>query len=115
MAGFTRNGRQLCTGIGGRFSPELLAGLSRNTHNSDKILDVIIRSSYDGGEDLSWVFDVSKINYFENQKFSCNSENDSELVFDGCDNTTIKCLKDDYQTEVKYKYNCTSNTFLPIN
>lgn len=83
--------------------------------NSDKVLDVIIRSSYDGGEDLTWIFDVSKINYSENQKFSCNSESDSELVFDGCENTTMKCLKDDYQTEVNYKYNCTSNTFLPIN
>lgn len=84
--------------------------------NSDKVLDVIIRSSYDGGEELAWIFDVSKINYSENQKITCNSkENDSELIFDGCEDTRIKCLKDDYQTEVKYKYNCTSNSFLPIN
>ena len=32
MAGLNRNGWQLYAGTGGRFSPELLAGLSRNTH-----------------------------------------------------------------------------------
>ena len=32
MAGLNRNGWQLYAGIGGRFSPESLAGMGRNTH-----------------------------------------------------------------------------------
>jgi len=32
VAGFARNSWQVCTGITGRFQPESVAGLSRNTH-----------------------------------------------------------------------------------
>jgi len=37
VAGLNRNGWQLYAGTGGRFSPELLAGLSRNTHKAKRL------------------------------------------------------------------------------
>jgi hypothetical protein len=82
--------------------------------NADKDLDIIIRSSYDGGEEIRWAFDLNKINYSDDQKISCNAEHEIGFNFDGCENTTLKCLKEDYKTEVNYKYNCSSNNFLPI-
>jgi len=45
VAGLNRNGWQLYAGTGGRFSPELLAGLSRNTHLIEDINNNIYLST----------------------------------------------------------------------
>lgn len=49
MAGFIRNGWQLSPGMGGRFEPESVAGLARNTQETSQGFILVARASYNYG------------------------------------------------------------------
>lgn len=77
-----------------------------------KNLGIIIRACYDDGFNM-WVSDINNIKIIREKEFNCIAihEGEGDPVIDRCNNTTIKCLKDDFSTPVNYKYNCEKDIF----